>query len=61
MATAIGDTSLEAHCEDRSLQGFVNLGDKVSVGSQSADRGPMESAMEVVTAERARSKVKRRN
>lgn len=39
----------------------MNLGDEVGVGSQSADRGPMELAMEVVTAERACSQAKRRN
>ena len=61
MATAVGDAFSEARCEDRDLRGFVNLGDEVGVGSQSADRGSMELAMEVVTAERACSQAKRRD
>ena len=61
MATAVGDASSEARDEYRGLRGFVNVSDEVDVGSQSADRGSMELAMEVVTAERACSQANRRN
>lgn len=61
MAIAVGDAFSEARYEDRGLRGFVKLGDEVGVGSQSADRGSMELAMEEVTAERACSQAKRRN
>ncbi len=60
MATAVGDAFSEARYEDRGLQGFANLGDEVGVGSQSADRGSMELAMEVMTAERGCSQAKAR-
>jgi hypothetical protein len=56
VATAVDDASSEARYEDRGLRGFVNSGDE-----ESADRGSMELAMEVVTAERACSQAKRRN
>ena len=39
----------------------MNLGDEVGVGSPSADRGSMELAVEVVTAERACSQAKGRD
>lgn len=61
MATAVGDAFSEARYEDRGLQGFANLGDEVGVGSQSADRGSMELAMEVMTAECGCSQAKGRN
>lgn len=43
------------------LDDFVNLGDEMDVSCQSAERGSMELAMEVKTAERACSQAKRRN
>jgi hypothetical protein len=58
-ATAVGDASSEACYEGRGLRGLVNVGDEV--GSPSAERGSMELAMEVMTAERACSQAKRRN
>ena len=61
MASVVGDASWEVRYEDLDLHSFVNSGDGVDVGSQSADRGSMESAMEVVTAKRACSQAKRRN
>lgn len=39
----------------------MNLDEEVGLSSQSADRGSMELAMEVVTAKRACSQAKRRN
>ena len=60
MVTAVGDASSEARYEDQGLRGFVNLGDEVSVGSQSAGRRSMGFAM-VVTVERACSRAKRPN
>lgn len=60
MVTAVGDASSEAHYEYRGLRCFVNLGNEVGVGSQSADHGSMELATEV-TAERACSQVNRRS
>lgn len=60
MATAVGDSFPEMHCEDRGSRGFVDLGDEAGVSSQSADNGWMELAMEVATAERACSQAKRR-
>lgn len=59
MATVMGDVSSEARYEYRGLRGFVNLGDEV--GMCSHDRGSMELAMEVVTAERACLQAKHRN
>ena len=61
MATAVDDASSEARYEDQGLRGFVKLSDEVDVGSQSADRGSMELAMEVLTAERTYSRAKRRD
>lgn len=60
LATAVGDASSEARYEYRGLRGFVNLGDEVGVGYQSAERVLMELAMEVVTTERACLQAKRR-
>ena len=63
MLNVVDDASSEARYKHRGLRGlrglrgFVDLGDKVGVGPQSADRGLMELAteavVEVVTAERA--------
>lgn len=39
----------------------MNFGDEVGVSSQSTDRGSVELAIEVVTAERACSQAKHRN
>ena len=58
MATVMGDVSSEARYEYRGLRGFVNLGDEV--GMCSHDRGSMELAMEVMTAERGCSQAKAR-
>jgi hypothetical protein len=58
VATAVGDASSKARYEYRGLQDFVSLGDEMGVGSQNANRGLMELAMEVMIAERACSQAK---
>ena len=61
MATAFGDAFSGARYKDRGLLSSVQLGNEVIVGSQSADLGYMELAMELVTAERVCSLANRRN